>query len=182
MKAIPTAYKGYLFRSRLEARWAVFLDSFREEWEYEKEGYELPSGRYLPDFWLPRLGLWLEIKGEEPKKQEIELCADLGEETDRPVAIAWGIPTSNPGRLKVYCFDYKDSTAGTGWWPRCFWSLDTTRNLCICSSDDMSRDYMSPQCGNDFPGMKQVSQISCPIPEFHINAAKSARFEHGETP
>ena len=64
IKAIETKYKGYLFRSRLEARWAVFLDSFNEEWKYEIEGYELQSGRYLPDFWLPRLDCWLEIKGD----------------------------------------------------------------------------------------------------------------------
>lgn len=27
MKAIETRYKGYRFRSRLEARWAVFFDA-----------------------------------------------------------------------------------------------------------------------------------------------------------
>ncbi len=27
-KAIPTEYAGYLFRSRLEARWAVFFDKY----------------------------------------------------------------------------------------------------------------------------------------------------------
>jgi hypothetical protein len=26
VRAIKTEYKGYLFRSRLEARWAVFFD------------------------------------------------------------------------------------------------------------------------------------------------------------
>jgi hypothetical protein len=53
VKAIETAYKGYRFRSRLEARWAVFFDALGIVWEYEKEGFELPSGRYLPDFWIP---------------------------------------------------------------------------------------------------------------------------------
>lgn len=38
LKPINTRYKGYLFRSRLEARWAVFLDSLGITWEYEKEG------------------------------------------------------------------------------------------------------------------------------------------------
>lgn len=28
MKAIETEYNGYKFRSRLEARWAVFFDAF----------------------------------------------------------------------------------------------------------------------------------------------------------
>ena len=51
IKAIETRYKGYRFRSRLEARWAVFFDALGLEWEYEPEGYELSDGSwYLPDF------------------------------------------------------------------------------------------------------------------------------------
>lgn len=50
MKAIETAYRGYRFRSRLEARWAVFFDSLGLDWQYEPEGFELNAGRYLPDF------------------------------------------------------------------------------------------------------------------------------------
>ena len=32
IKAIETSYKGYLFRSRLEARWAVFFDALGLVW------------------------------------------------------------------------------------------------------------------------------------------------------
>ena len=57
LKPIPTEYKGCLFRSRLEARWAVFLDSLAIEWHYEHDPYPLaPFGyQYLPDFYLPDL-------------------------------------------------------------------------------------------------------------------------------
>lgn len=49
--AIETSYSGYKFRSRTEARWAVFLDTLKLKWEYEREGYQLPGiGQYLPDF------------------------------------------------------------------------------------------------------------------------------------
>ena len=41
LKAIETEYKGYRFRSRLEARWAVFFDACGVKWEYEPEGYVL---------------------------------------------------------------------------------------------------------------------------------------------
>lgn len=41
MKSIVTEYGGYKFRSRLEARWTVFLDAVREPWEYEVEGYDV---------------------------------------------------------------------------------------------------------------------------------------------
>lgn len=63
IKPIETKYKGYRFRSRLEARWAVFFDALGAQWEYEKEGYDLgKDGWYLPDFWLPELQCWVEIK------------------------------------------------------------------------------------------------------------------------
>lgn len=63
LKAIETFYNGYHFRSRIEARWAVFFDDLGIAYEYEKEGYSLEGAKYLPDFWLPRHDCWVEIKG-----------------------------------------------------------------------------------------------------------------------
>lgn len=63
IKAIETVYKGYRFRSRLEARWAVFFDALGVEYEYEPEGYVLSNGeKYLPDFYLPKLRIYVEVK------------------------------------------------------------------------------------------------------------------------
>ena len=54
IKPIETKYKGYFFRSRLEARWAVFFDALGIKFEYESEGYDLGDGVwYLPDFYFP---------------------------------------------------------------------------------------------------------------------------------
>lgn len=68
MKAIETRYNGYKFRSRLEARWAVFFNSLGIRYEYEYEGFELSNGtKYLPDFYLPTFDggeLWCEVKPE----------------------------------------------------------------------------------------------------------------------
>lgn len=63
IKAIETAYSGHRFRSRLEARWACFMDCLGIEWEYEKEGFDLDGLWYLPDFWLPKQNCWMEVKG-----------------------------------------------------------------------------------------------------------------------
>jgi hypothetical protein len=73
MKAINTQYKGYNFRSRLEARWAVFFDALGLKWEYEPEGFEFEDGsRYLPDFKVMYPGrddseihhIWFEVKSD----------------------------------------------------------------------------------------------------------------------
>lgn len=92
MKVIETEYKGYRFRSRLEARWAVFFDACGVKWEYEPEGFDLGDGiYYLPDFLLhdiiiydmvsPALrksvrrnyflkNLWIEVKGNMTKSDD----------------------------------------------------------------------------------------------------------------
>lgn len=65
MKALPTVYAGVTFRSRLEADWAMTLDDRRISWQYEPEGYELSDGTcYSPDFYLPGVKAWLEVKGD----------------------------------------------------------------------------------------------------------------------
>ena len=66
-RVIPTTYAGTRFRSRLEARWAVFFDLLGIYWEYEPEAYLLADGRgYAPDFLLPRFngGVVAEVKPE----------------------------------------------------------------------------------------------------------------------
>lgn len=70
MKAIETVYNGYRFRSRLEARWAVFFNSLHIRYDYEWEGFDLDGVPYLPDFWLPQQDCWVEIKGEGPTQEE----------------------------------------------------------------------------------------------------------------
>ena len=68
MKAIETNYQGYRFRSRLEARYAVFLDALGLRWRYEAEGMEFSAGfRYLPDFYLPDWDIYLEVKPDLPQ-------------------------------------------------------------------------------------------------------------------
>ena len=51
MKATPTEYKGTLYRSKLEAKWAAYFDMCDAQFEYEPQAFELGNGvRYLPDF------------------------------------------------------------------------------------------------------------------------------------
>jgi hypothetical protein len=69
ISARPTTYRGVAMRSQLEARWAGVLDAAGIEWEYEPHVVNLGRSRgkwvggYLPDFWLPRVRTWIEVKG-----------------------------------------------------------------------------------------------------------------------
>lgn len=70
INAIETRYAGCLFRSRTEARWAVFFDAIGTRWIYEVEGFHIGTNnegtatrKYLPDFYLPDEDLWIEVKG-----------------------------------------------------------------------------------------------------------------------
>jgi hypothetical protein len=46
IKAKPTKYRGVLFRSRLEAKWAAFFDNLKWHWEYEPCEFN----GWFPDF------------------------------------------------------------------------------------------------------------------------------------
>lgn len=75
IRPIQTSYAGHRFRSRLEARYAVFFDRVGWHWEYEPEGFHLPSGDYLPDFLVSTRGIpngmWVEVKPEPTAAQDI---------------------------------------------------------------------------------------------------------------
>ena len=86
IKAIETAAFGRLFRSRLEARVACFLENLGAKWEYEPQGFELFSGRYLPDFRVyyhdrPNEWFWIECKANDPTEREIALARELASAT-----------------------------------------------------------------------------------------------------
>lgn len=75
--AIQTEYRGFKFRSRLEARWAVFFDTIMHDWTYEPEGFDLPSGWYLPDFYIKGFDVYVEIKPAAPTKKEMQFGLDM---------------------------------------------------------------------------------------------------------
>ena len=91
--ALPTYYGGVKFRSGLEARWAMYFDLINVEWRYEDEGYELPSGRYLPDFWLPVAGMHAEVKPDSGfSLLEVTRCRQLSAMTRSPAVLLDGPP------------------------------------------------------------------------------------------
>lgn len=82
------------------------MDHLSIRWEFEKEGFELPGGRYLPDFWLPGAGVWMEIKGGEPSAAEKQRLIELGWEVcsrgQRVRLLAGDIPRKVLGPRAAY--------------------------------------------------------------------------------
>lgn len=168
IRAIETRYKGYRFRSRLEARWAVFFDALGLRWEYEPEGYNLgEAGYYLPDFFLPDLGggTWVEVKpdGATTTSADAAKWIALAKKTAHPILLAVGVPGD---RYEYDHFDPAWAGQGIGW-------LEVTWDMKYLpprNHDGDPRLFFQPGGPEDF-----TAHIAA-------NAARAARFEHGESP
>ena len=182
IRPIETRYKGYRFRSRLEARWAVFFDALWVEWEYEKEGYDLgDAGCYLPDFWIhykagpwPDAGEWIEIKPCEPDTVERRKMACLVEMTGHRGYIFCGCPGEGSHQIEMYQHHRagkpKSVPLATG--------LTFFEENCHAGTEFEHVGLISvgfgqrPFLGGDLPPGSLAKAFQ---------AARSVRFEHGES-
>lgn len=100
---LETVYRGYRFRSRLEARWAVFLDTLKIHFDYECESFWVCGSSYLPDFWVGRWGAWIEIKGDPVERTRAALrCEQLARLTERPALLLYGAPNTSGNDITLY--------------------------------------------------------------------------------
>lgn len=200
LKAIETKYNGYRFRSRLEARWAVFFDSVGIKYRYETEGYNLNGIYYLPDFYLPDLKIFVEVKGSMTDEDLKKLYAFQEAITKdyRGVLILQDIPNYNPGPLDMYSFYNCGSHAFRFLFPG--EGEDNPYLFCVCPGcgkvgiefdgrgwrvDECREDgrpkecYYYPEAGSFGHEDKGYSYDHPKILEGY-KKARRARFEHGE--
>ena len=199
MKAIETVYRGYRFRSRLEARWAVFFDAMDFDWEYEVEGFVLDDGtHYLPDFKVTgQYGkvTWYEVKGKH--SQDDEKLKKLKESFNTK----WeneGYKSSELQFFKLLVgdpLDFLGENPGERLCVMCGNTLDDIRNTRDCSlycypcdiSGNFDNDVLMQGvfikswfhkgdiCFNEADVWYHDMQVLTAA-----KAARSARFEHGE--
>ena len=186
MKAIETEYKGYRFRSRLEARWAVFFDEMGIKYEYEPEGIVLSDGtHYLPDFFLPDFNCYFEvkrsgIKGTKEGWTAEKKVSDLRSQ-DCVGMICYGDPYDNDIFLEA--IDCNDSGGG--------WSASTPVTFDV--DDDGDPILVSPWADDERTYFSDNFETLLPIYQgtlYDVSArarrarvkARQARFEHGEKP
>jgi hypothetical protein len=197
-RPIETQYKGYRFRSRLEARWAVFFDAIFAKWEYEKEGFNLGGRRYLPDFWLPygcatppSWGFWVEIKPTPLTAEESSVFAELVRTTGNRGFAICGNPW--PGEHSVSVFDHhhgrvpeatplivgeitESDDHQTPKFLEYFreygpWPPPKSRRLSIAGENRVFSFHHSDAFSQGDVSLRDAFQV-----------ARSARFEHGESP
>jgi hypothetical protein len=172
MKAINTLYAGNYFRSRTEARWAVFFDALGVRWEYEKEGYDLGNGvYYLPDFWFPDYKMYGEVKGSDKwsNEDDVKLCK-LAQQSLLPVFIFVGTPKG----ARHILYEWDENSNGLGFY---------------------NKECVAIPFGSKLFGREKYDPYiwDCPDPHYDnvdprslwgraLYAAQTARFEHGKTP
>ena len=83
-------YGGYEMRSHSETRWAAMMDAMGVAWVYEPQTVVTRHGGYMPDFFLPAVGAFVEVKGPTPSQGEREKAWDTQQVTGFPVAFAYG--------------------------------------------------------------------------------------------
>jgi hypothetical protein len=93
IEVIETTYNGIKYRSRTEARWALFFDKLGWNAEYEPEGYDLDGLWYLPDFYVPEINAFCLIKGNEFNYIEREKARKLGILTQKNIIVLIGTPS-----------------------------------------------------------------------------------------
>ena len=194
MKPIQTEYKGYLFRSRLEARWAVFFDACDVEWEYEPEGYDLGDGlMYLPDFLLHGVDgraagdLYVEVKGkmtETDAEKILRFCGNRENPDDptvtTPILVVSCIPDGNTiSEIEAYC-----RKLGYGGFPGEV-SYPPPYNFATIDGDEfvahpgINKDGHFELFGDD-SSYTEVRDDAATLRAFR--RARQARFEFGQTP
>lgn len=173
-RAIETTYRGFRFRSRLEARWAVFLDALNVYWEYEPEGFRLSNGLYyLPDFSLRLIPAWLEVKGEFALDDDDEIWLK-----------ARGLALDSGRRVYVFFREFSDLRQPIGW------EISPTDSGADVTHQFRVYWFLCPSCHVWQPGAT-VADLPCNCMRRHrtlwqpgleeaSERARGARFEFGE--
>ncbi|MGX6604857.1 hypothetical protein ACWKSP_22415 [Micromonosporaceae bacterium Da 78-11] len=199
---IETRYAGCRFRSRIEARTAVWLDHLHIEWLYEPDGFSVgPAGRrrrYLPDFYLPQRGTWIEVKGHD-QAVDFGLMADAASPT-HGLPLALGLPLTWPLlHTRMVMVGPLPSE------PRFHQSLAVVDGTTVAGQlSVLTCDHADPDHAHHFAGFGGLTRVemndegvpswspkkpletwgygfSCPAIESAYVAARSARFEHGQS-
>lgn len=193
-KPIETVWNGFRFRSRLEARWAVFFDTLGIPYDYEKEGYDLgDAGWYLPDFWLPTWNRWIEIKPESPTEPELHKMAALVNATGFRALLLSGRPWPREHHIAVFNLwqrgDERAVTVESNPPYNQFAECRRCDGICLLYDETVDEKDWWPighcdvgphTCGDHERPPLSAHSDHAPRVKAAYTAARQARFEHGD--
>lgn len=104
IKAKQSVYRGTLFRSKLEVKWAILLDELGYRWDYEPRNFVVSHGGYLPDFYLPDLKMWAEVKPCDLDSVALTKIMDVAAQTGESALLFEGTPRKHV-RMVQHCGD-----------------------------------------------------------------------------
>lgn len=172
IKAIETKYNGFRFRSRLEARWAIFFDMIGLKYEYEVEGFDMNGVCYLPDFYIPSLDRWFEIKAKPLSEYEMKKCEEFCLNKDNE-NIKFSVLIGSPEAVNIDKFI--GITEFVWEWP----SEKYPDNIRFLAPKELSeKEYFS----RFMRGLWIVPDVTTEELVEAVVAAREARFEFGEIP
>ncbi len=198
LKPIQTEYKGYLFRSRLEARWAVFFDALGAKWEYEPEGFDLGDGiMYLPDFLLHGVTInhgyfnrnrdvYVEVKGQmsDEDAEKIVRFYNAGYPKDNDwgvsktaVLVVGSIPDGENLREILDSMQEQAYRNHDGW-PNLY-NFKTVDGDNYAAFPGVDKKGIFNLFGDDSAYLWSINSTAT---EAAFRKARQARFEFGETP
>ncbi len=192
IRAIETSYGGCLFRSRTEARWACFFDNLGLTWEHEPQGFRVghPAELYLPDFYLPTVGLYVEVKpamadvaDPEGVRRWENFAGTVATEWDHSKAAMFCGPPPDPAKV-----DEKGPPRASTWYEAGIVIIgDYQYAWCACPSGEHFDIQWEARGGRILCGCPRVTNGryftgNHPRILAAYRAARSARFEHGADP
>jgi hypothetical protein len=180
IQAVETHYGDCHFRSRIEARWAVFFDSAGLSWHYEPELFDLGSGiHYLPDFYLPTLACYIEVKGAYPTTGELLKAEKLAEQSHHPVFLVHGaIPDSRNPSGAIGFRPYKE-TGDTAIWHTHYSETNRWTQCATCSAIEYTIDSNAQNVHCDCFDKRNRYGADTPTIMTAYRAARSERFSNG---
>ena len=183
MKPIETEYKGYRFRSRLEARWAIFFDACGVDWEYEPEGYDLGDGLYyLPDFLLHGVDgrdggdLYVEVKGQMTDLDALKI--NRFAEQGGKVLVVGRLPEGDDAQDISEDISDRTYSCGREGWPYEF-NFETIDGDHFAAHPGINKDGRFELFGDDGSYLCDQDDRAT---EKAYRLARQARFEYGQTP
>ncbi len=188
---LETRYAGCRFRSRIEARWAVFFDHLGVAWEYESQGYKVGRRKlpYLPDFFLPTQALFVEVKPAFADRVD-PTGVELWEQFAGEVVTSW-----TTCRAAIFCGPIPDpatvtefGTPAPGRWYSngIYVTGDCNYSWCACPSGKHFDIEFEARGGRVYCGCPRIQDDGYYMTGNHprilaaYRAARTARFEHGE--